>query len=67
MMSQMFQGNPAMERAVAPEMLVHKGPARVFESEEDCEKVCRELATGEGIRQCLTLNVPSWFKRFLMV
>ena len=29
-------GSVVKEGAVAPEMLVHKGPARVFESEEDC-------------------------------
>lgn len=29
-------GSVVKEGAVAPEMLVHKGPARIFESEEEC-------------------------------
>ncbi len=43
-----LKGNLAPDRcvvkrsAVAPEMLVHKGPARVFDSEEECIKVIYE-------------------------
>jgi len=37
-------GAVVKEAAVAPEMLCHKGPARVFESEEEC---CQALVDGK--------------------
>lgn len=49
-----LKGNLAPDRcvvkrsAVAPEMLVHKGPARVFDSEEECIKVIYEGGIKEG-------------------
>ena len=49
-----LKGNLAPDRcvvkrsAVAPEMLVHKGPARVFDSEEECIKVIYEGDIKEG-------------------
>ena len=49
-----LKGNLAPDRcvvkrsAVAPEMLVHKGPARVFDSEEECIKVIYEGGVKAG-------------------
>lgn len=49
-----LKGNLAPDRcvvkrsAVAPEMLVHRGPARVFDSEEDAIKVIYEGGIKEG-------------------
>ena len=49
-----LRGNLAPDRcvvkrsAVAPEMLVHRGPARVFDSEEDAIKVIYEGGIKEG-------------------
>jgi len=49
-----LKGNLAPDRcvvkrsAVAPEMLVHRGPARVFDSEEECIKVIYEGGVKAG-------------------
>lgn len=41
-------GSIVKEGAVAKEMLVHKGPARVFESEEDCIEAIRAKKINKG-------------------
>ena len=55
------EGSVVKRSAVLPEMLVHEGPARVFESEEDAQAytaqvICPIIADGESIGAVVLLS-----------